>query len=162
MAGMKEHQPKSLLATIKESLEESLFSPRIDVSLLLKFEQDKKTKDFDPYVSEIGFIATVKSADVEIKDTLTRIGNTLVVVTPYANIIGVSKNPDVLQLEAARGYSLREVIKTKEITLVSPIPGPIGDEWDSPSYDSFWHPVEQEFQRKIDQLQKIGVKVKIG
>lgn len=53
--------------------------------------------------------------------------------------------------------------KTGELVeLVAPWSAePIGDEWDSPAYDAFWHPIEEGFRKKVEKLQCEGKTVVI-
>lgn len=40
-------------------------------------------------------------------------------------------------------------------------PGPFGDEWDSPTYDAFWAPVEQSVNQHIREAKEAGKTVKL-
>ncbi|MCX6704908.1 MAG: hypothetical protein NT162_01045 [Candidatus Woesebacteria bacterium] len=154
---MKELESKDSLKIV----EEALTSHKIDMFLFMQYDQDKKAEDFDPNLPKVGFIATVESEDVTIEGTLSRNGNVLVAFTSYSEFLNILENPRVLKLEMCWDTELLLSNKSEEIVLTNPVSGPVGDEWDSPSYDSFWHPVELAFQKKIERLERIGKKVKV-
>lgn len=49
----------------------------------------------------------------------------------------------------------------KEIITIPWWPGPKDDEWDSPGYDAFWHPVECAIDEKIKNALAAGKKVEL-
>lgn len=152
---MNEFAPKDSLGAV----EKAYTSDKIDMFLLAQYHRDRKTVGFDPNESKVGFIATVESEDVAIEGTLSRNGKVLAGFTSYSEFLKVIENPKVLKLEMCWDTELLLSNPSEEIVLTIPWSGPVGDEWDSPGYDSFWGPVENEFQRKIKRLESIGKKV---
>jgi len=142
-------------------LEEAFTSDRVDMFLLMQYDHDRKTSGFDPNVAKVGFIATLESKDVTIEGVLSRKDNVLAAFASYSELLKVIDNPKVIKLEMCWDTELLLSNPSEEIVLTTPWSGPVGDEWDSPSYDSFWHPVEQEFQKKIERLERVGKKVKV-
>lgn len=142
-------------------IEEAFSSHKVDMFLFMQYNRDEKAEDFDPRVSKVGFIATVESEDVVIEGTLSRNGNVLAAFSSYSKFLEVIKNPKVLKLEMCWDTELLLSNKSEEIVLMNPSSGPVGDEWDSPAYDSFWGPVEREFQSKIERLERVGKRVKV-
>ena len=141
--------------------EEALTSHKIDMFLFMQYDKDRKTDGFDPNESKVGFIATVESEDVAIDGTLSRNGKVLAAFTSYSEFLKVLENTKVIKLEMCWDTELLLSNPSEEIVLTNPVSGPVGDEWDSPAYDSFWHPVELEFQKKIERLERVGKKIKV-
>lgn len=154
---MNEFETKDLL----KRAEEALISDKADIFLLMQYEHDRKTEGFDPDVAKVGFTATVESKDVTVEGILSRKDNVLAAYTSYSEFFNILKNPKVIKIEMCWDIELLLSNTSEEIVLTVPWPGPVDDEWDSPSYDSFWSPVENEFQRKINRLESVGKKVKI-
>ncbi|MEK7064765.1 MAG: hypothetical protein AAB973_04130 [Patescibacteria group bacterium] len=145
---------------LKNGVEKALISDKVDMFLLMQYEDDKKAEGFNPNVARVGFVATVESEDVAIEGTLSRNGNVLAAFTSYSELLKAIENPKVLKIEMCWDTELLLSNTSEEIVLTIPWSGPVGDEWDSPSYDGFWSPVENEFQRKIKRLESVGKKVK--
>jgi len=156
---MRESQPTVYLNVIKNALS----SPKVDELSLLYYYADSRKKDFDPNNTKIGIIATVETKFASIDGTLSRSDHVLAVLTSYFNIPDIVKDPKVIKIKhcSSEIIELLQSNKSDEVELTTPWSGTVGDEWDSPSYDSFWGPVEREFQRKTDLLKSVGEKVKI-
>ncbi|HOX95910.1 MAG TPA: hypothetical protein PLI45_00805 [Candidatus Woesebacteria bacterium] len=144
---------------IEKSEEEALVLEKADIFVLWQYELDRKSENFDPDVAMVGFVATVESKDVTVEGILSRKDNVLVAYTSYSEFLNILKNPKVLRIEMCWDIELLLSNTSDEIVITVPSPGPVDDEWDSPSYDSFWSPVENELQRKIKRLESVGKKV---
>ena len=109
----------------------------------------------------VGLIITVDSENVKLEGALARKDNNIAIYTSYSNLVELLENPGVVHLEACNDIVLLKSTNTGEVNLRTPWPGPIGDEWDSPAYNSFWHGAEQEIDKRIKRLESVGIKVKL-
>ncbi|HUC94699.1 MAG TPA: hypothetical protein VMR19_01690 [Candidatus Saccharimonadales bacterium] len=155
---MKESVEKDLF----ETLEHSYFQKgKVDVSVLNQLFDDRKKEGFDLKTSMVGLIITVDSENVKLEGALARKDNNIAIYTSYSNLVELLENPGVVHLEACNDIVLLKSTNTGEVNLRTPWPGPIGDEWDSPAYNSFWHGAEQEIDKRIKRLESVGIKVKL-
>ncbi|HPR99629.1 MAG TPA: hypothetical protein PLU63_02310 [Candidatus Woesebacteria bacterium] len=140
---------------------------RIDffsLPLYMQYDMDRRTNNFDPDTSKVGFIVTTEPEDIVFDGVLSKKGNVLAIYIPYANISSeVLDNPRVTSFEVCDSEIIKILQSTTSevVELVNPCSGPVGDEWDSPSYNDFWGNVEQNFNRRIETLQRLGKKVRI-
>ncbi len=152
-----------------KDIEGTFFSPKENkdffaLPLFMQYDMDRRTKDFDPSTSKIGLIVTTDPEDAVLYGVLSKSGNVLAVYIPYANVPSeILDNPKVINFEVCDSEIIGLLQKTEsnEITLKLPWSGPEGDEWDSPAYNDFWGPVEQNFNRKIKTLERVGKKVRV-
>lgn len=132
--------------------------------LYMQYDMDRRSKDFDNGTSKVGLIVTTESDDIFFDGVLSRKGNVLAMYIPYENISSeILDNPKVTSFEVCDSEIIKILQSTTSevVELVNPCPGQVGDEWDSPLYNDFWGNVEQNFNRRIETLQRLGKKVRI-
>ena len=132
--------------------------------LVMEWDMDRRQKGFDYKTSRVGLIVTVDSESIEMDDVLSRNGNVLTIYIPYSEVqSAVINNPKIKSFEVCS----KEIVKLlqsnqdREITIKAPWSGLNGSDWDSPGYNAFWDPIEQNFDKKVELLKRLGKKVKI-
>lgn len=151
-----------------QEVEKTLRSPKesgnsFALPLFMQYDMDQRTKDFDPATSKVGLIVAVEAEDVVLDGVLSKNGNTLALYIPYADVPSeVLDNPKVINFEVCESgiIELLQKSDSDEIELKLPWSGPVSDEWDSAAYNDFWAPVEQNFNRKIKTLERVGKRVR--
>jgi hypothetical protein len=154
---MKEAVEKALLENLDMIY---LRKGKVDVSILNQLFDDRKKEGFDIKTSKLGLIVTVDSQEVQLEDTLARKEKNIGVFTSYSNLLELVENPSVVRLEACSDL-VQIDSDTGAVNLRTPWRGPEGDEWDSPGYESFWNGAEQYFQKRIEKLESVGIKVNV-
>lgn len=152
-----------------KAIEISLFSTKencdsFSLPLIMQYDMDRRAKDFDPSTSKIGLIVTTKAEDIVLDGVLSKNENIFTLYIPYANVFSqVLNNPKVTSFEVCDSEIIKILQSTtsEEVELVTPWSGPVGDEWDNPSYNDFWDPVESNFIRRIKTLERVGKKVRV-
>ncbi|QQG41307.1 MAG: hypothetical protein HYV90_04010 [Candidatus Woesebacteria bacterium] len=132
--------------------------------LSMQYDMDRRTKDFDPAVTKVGLIVVTESDDAVLDGVLSKNGNVMAIYIPYSEVPSkVLNNPGVINFEVC-GEKIIKILQSsasQNVELKTPWSGPVGDEWDSPAYNDFWGPVEQNFNRIVKTLEKVGKKVKV-
>lgn len=152
-----------------EKIEKTFSSPKENqdwsvLPLSWQYVMDRETKDFDPSTSMVGLIVSVESQDAALDGILSRNENVFAIYIPYASVLTmILENPKVTNFETCDSEVIELLRDTEpdEITLKLPWSGPEGDEWDSPAYSDFWGAVEQNYNRKIKTLERVGKTVKV-
>lgn len=140
---------------------EALESPKVDSFLKYHFLCKKNCEGEEE--NEVGIIVRVSTNEVILEGSLSKGKEHHLLLVPYSKLPTIVGDSNVIKVDWCPDEILNLVRSpnSDEIVVRTPWDGPKKDEWDSPAYNSFWGPVERNFQNKIDTLEKIGKRVKI-